>query len=547
MAQIVHDVAPGADLAFATALGGQVNFANNIRALAAAGADVIVDDIIYFTEPVYQDGVIANAVSDVTADGVTYISMAFNNNGLGINSYEAPDYRSTACPAIVAAQPGADDCMDFDPGAGADNMFDVDVTAGDGRFNLNWAEPELGVTTDLNLYVLNTGGTAISFPNPLPPGDNLSSQLPTEFVSGTFGSAGPRQIVIQRAQGAGTPRLKFVSNDNGANRFTSTQAVVAPDVQGPTIYGHNGTAAAQTVGAVPFNNSGVVEPFSSRGPVTHLFEPVNGATPAAALATPEVLNKPDVSATDGGLNSFFRAPCTECRFFGTSAAAPHAAGVAALQLSADPALTQAQVKATQVATADPVGSLGQLEVGAGLVNAIDAIGANPTAPPAAAIGSRPPARSAIAQPTFTFATVGRLRSTSCIVDGSSTPCTSPFTVPAPLATGDHTLTVRATDFYGQSADATASFEVDVTGPKVKVSKGPKPKSTKRKAKFLFSAEAGATFRCKLDKGGFEGCKSPAKFKVKPGKHKLSIRATDDLGNAGAAETYKWKVKKKKRR
>ncbi len=108
MAQIVHDMAPGADLAFATAfVGGDVGFANNIRALANAGADVIVDDIIYFSEPFFQDGIIANAVTDVTNDGVAYFSMAFNNNGLGKNSYEAPAYRSTTCPAIVAAEPGA--------------------------------------------------------------------------------------------------------------------------------------------------------------------------------------------------------------------------------------------------------------------------------------------------------------------------------------------------------------------------------------------------------------------------------------------------------
>src|SRR5207245_10856117 len=55
MLQIVHDVAPGAGLAFATGEGGQANFAANIRALATAGARVIVDDLIYPTEPMFQD------------------------------------------------------------------------------------------------------------------------------------------------------------------------------------------------------------------------------------------------------------------------------------------------------------------------------------------------------------------------------------------------------------------------------------------------------------------------------------------------------------
>ena len=48
MLEIVHDLAPGARLFFATAFGGQAQFAANIEALCDAGADVIVDDIAYF-------------------------------------------------------------------------------------------------------------------------------------------------------------------------------------------------------------------------------------------------------------------------------------------------------------------------------------------------------------------------------------------------------------------------------------------------------------------------------------------------------------------
>ena len=120
-------------------------------------------------------------------------------------------------------------------------------------------------------------------------------------------------------------------------------------------------------------------------------------------------------------------------------------------------------------------------------------------------------------------------------------------MPAPLGDGGHTLTIRATDFYGQNGDAAASFEVDTTGPALSITKGPKKKTTKKKAKFKFSAEPGATFECKLDRGGSAPCVSPAKFKVKPGRHKLRIQAADTLGNPGAAESYRWKYKKKKRR
>ena len=86
MAQIVHDIAPGAAIEFATAFNGMANFANNILALAAAGAKVIVDDVIYFAETAFQDGPVAQAIDQVTSQGVVYFSAAGND---GHNGYEA--------------------------------------------------------------------------------------------------------------------------------------------------------------------------------------------------------------------------------------------------------------------------------------------------------------------------------------------------------------------------------------------------------------------------------------------------------------------------
>ena len=45
MAELVHDMAPGAEILFHTAFGGIPVFANGIRALAENGCDVIVDDV----------------------------------------------------------------------------------------------------------------------------------------------------------------------------------------------------------------------------------------------------------------------------------------------------------------------------------------------------------------------------------------------------------------------------------------------------------------------------------------------------------------------
>ena len=88
MLQIVHDIVPDARLGFATADTGEVQFADNIRSLAGLPsgslsrrnfkADVVVDDVVYLDEPMFQDGIIAQAVDEVAANGVAYFSAAGN-------------------------------------------------------------------------------------------------------------------------------------------------------------------------------------------------------------------------------------------------------------------------------------------------------------------------------------------------------------------------------------------------------------------------------------------------------------------------------------
>jgi hypothetical protein len=85
MLQIVHAVAPGASLAFYTAYNSEADFASGIGKLEAAGAQVIADDIGYFDEPYFQDGLLAQAIDAVEAKGVAYFSAAGNNGTL---SYE---------------------------------------------------------------------------------------------------------------------------------------------------------------------------------------------------------------------------------------------------------------------------------------------------------------------------------------------------------------------------------------------------------------------------------------------------------------------------
>ena len=102
LCQVVYKMAPRAKLGVSTANGGEVNFANSIRALAGINstdfpnastqgfaAQVICDDVGYFDEPWYEDGIIGAGVDDVaTIKNVAYFSSA--SNDIGTNGYTSP-------------------------------------------------------------------------------------------------------------------------------------------------------------------------------------------------------------------------------------------------------------------------------------------------------------------------------------------------------------------------------------------------------------------------------------------------------------------------
>ncbi len=117
MLEILHDVAPGAQLGFATAFTSDASFADNIRALRfEAGCDVIVDDVLYFNETPFQDGPIAQSVDAVTADGALYFSSAGNEGNVldGTSGNFEGDFADSG----QGVGKFAGTAHDFDPGPG---------------------------------------------------------------------------------------------------------------------------------------------------------------------------------------------------------------------------------------------------------------------------------------------------------------------------------------------------------------------------------------------------------------------------------------------
>lgn len=341
MMQLIHDVAPGASQAFHTANFGQAGFANGILRLAEeAHADVIVDDIIYFAEPFFQDGVIAQAVDQVVADGTAYFSSAGNQARA---AYEG-EFRNSGLqdPLTLGIQ------HDFDPGPGVDVLQQITVPVGQGFILiLQWDSPFFSVspqsggsTNDLDIVVYDSTGT-------IPLNGSFEFNIGGDAVEGFqfFNPGGFGEtfnISISNVSGPDAGYLKYALFPDAGVRIDEF------DTQSGTTYGHAFAAGAESVGAAFYFETpefgfdpAVIEPFSSAGGSPDgVITPILFDTAGNRLATPEIrANKPGIVGPDGTNTTFF-IPGLDVEgdgfpnFFGTSASAPHAAAVAALMLAA---------------------------------------------------------------------------------------------------------------------------------------------------------------------------------------------------------------------
>jgi hypothetical protein len=514
------------------------------------------------------------AVNEVAGAGVSYFSAAGNDNlidgaGHAIASWEAPAFRdSGSCPAQLLAISGFGDghCMDFDPdAAGADDAFGLTVEADETlTVDLQWAEPWNGVDADLDAFLLDGAGKPLEAQGAIVSGseDNIDGQRPVEILQWENDTGGPAdvQLAINRCSGAcnplasssATPRLKFVLLQNGGG-VTETEypQSAGGDTVGPTVFGHSGAEGAIGVGAVRYDTGIQPERYSSRGPVRHYFGPVTG--PGVAAASGErTIAKPDLAATDCGVTTFFyrRTPTQQppFRFCGTSAAAPHAAAVAALLRQANPGAGVTQLRATLASTAQPVGSFGSDTIGAGLVDAYGALRAL-ALPPAVTITKAPEPLSRNRRPTIEFA-ANRPVAFSCQVDGGTPqPCSSPYGLPQALADGTHGFAVTGVDLAGRSASAVAGFAIDTRRPRTRIARHPRKliRTQRRsvRARFRFASnEPVSAFVCKVDRGLLRFCKPRSVFRVTAGKHVVKVRARDRAGNVDVTPAvFRFRVKR----
>jgi hypothetical protein len=231
MMQIIHDIAPGASLAFYTAFESEQDFANGILALANAGCKVIVDDVGYFDEPFFQNGVIAQAIQTVEARGVTYITAAGNNAS---NAYQAawtPMSGSFFGTMLTDAESFAGSLVQTITINTKGTGFDVPLL-------LEWNQAYGQATSNLEILVFNSTGRLIGAAT------NATSGEPNNpWVLFDFRQTGTYYVAIENLSGPDPSLIKEVTEGDGLPATISGANV-------GSIYGHPMTPGAITTGAV---------------------------------------------------------------------------------------------------------------------------------------------------------------------------------------------------------------------------------------------------------------------------------------------------------
>lgn len=444
--EIVHDLAPAAELGFCSGLT-TLDFIGCVDDLRTRfGADVIVDDLGFFGEPYFEDGPVAAAVKDAVDAGVVYVSSAGNE---ALDHYEADFAGVVDHFEDDAGNPLPEHDFGAAAGQASDTTLDVVVPVG-GTFSafLEWNDPFGGSANDYDLMLLGSDEerVLVSSTNP-----QTGRSDPFEVIA--FSNPFARNVTVKLAvvkRSGEARRLEvFLSGDIASHQW---------NVADGSVFGHPAVNGVLAVGAIAAGDPGNddIEAFSSRGPSRVDFPSL------------ESRPKPDLVGIDGVLVTGaggFPSP-----FYGTSASAPHVAGVAALLIGG--VNTATEVTGALRATGVDLGDDGfDASYGFGLVDGL-AAATRLNVAPTAAIGSPSADVTVTVGGSLTFAgscndPEGLAPSTFLWSFGGAGPDDSTDAAPGALTldrVGTFTVSLRCTDALGATDPTPATRVVTVAEP-----------------------------------------------------------------------------------
>lgn len=496
MAEILYDGAPGIQqMYFASGALGATSKADSIDALVASGVKVIADDIYYSSEPMFQDGIVAQAVDRAKAAGVTYLASAGNRAS---QSWEGT-YAPTTDPRAVSSS-----ATDFNTGSGTDAKQTVGTfTDTTPSIALQWDEPWGRAQTDLAIDVYANGTYLGSTTT-----NNIATGLPYEYFSVAVTGTKTIEISIRRVSGTRNPTMKYVVG--GVPAFTIAEYPTGSNTVNPDAASAAGSLA---VAATRWSSPTTPEAFSSRGPsITRLFDKDGNR-----LATPLVRAKPALAAADGVSTTVPGfAP-----FYGTSAATPSAAAVAVLVRSANPGLSVDQVAAILTDPANAADCTTKpgapdADCGSGFLLADRAV--------AMAGGGVPPAVSPVVSPGAPTGANGWYVGDVAVSWSVSAPATTSGCDPVTVTSGGTTELACTASGPGGTTTSTVTVKRDSSGPTGVSVRGVKKtyrNGAKPKRSSLDCSASDA-------ESGVVSCVVSG-FSKKPGKHRLTMTATNGAG------------------
>lgn len=376
LAQIIHDISPGAELLFHTALRNDdenaafidgSSFEEAVSSLLSEGVDIIVDDIAVL-DPLVIDGAAAKVVNKAVNDGTVFLSAVGNNGSISYNS----EFRKGETFSLG----GIDfETHDFDPSAGIDSFQDIEVPKGDVVLS-----PLFSSYTGGNLSTSNNTSdlfTLLLVDSPeLPSLSNIkaiSTILPGDSPNASLSAFGYLAseneelyyIVVREVNESainGTEEIRWVSTANGSDRYVKYE-YIDPLSGNATVYGQANAESVIAVGSASDDGT-EYDSFASRGGTPIVFDGEGNFLP-----DPIIRPKPDVIGPDNVATAFPEDSAFN-PFIGTSAAVANVAGVVALmeQAAGGPdVLTPEMIKFILGATDKPVEPAPGLPSSAGLV------------------------------------------------------------------------------------------------------------------------------------------------------------------------------------